>query len=44
MNKKKKLVSTPLAPHFKLSDAISPKNEADENICQDYHTLMLLVA
>ena len=29
MNKKKKLVSTPLAPHFKLSDAMSPNNEAE---------------
>ena len=29
MNKKMKSVSTPLAPHFKLSDAMSPNNEAE---------------
>ena len=29
MNKKTKSVSTPFAPHFKLSDAMSPNNEAD---------------
>uniref|UniRef100_A0A3Q7I521 Reverse transcriptase Ty1/copia-type domain-containing protein n=1 Tax=Solanum lycopersicum TaxID=4081 RepID=A0A3Q7I521_SOLLC len=30
MNKKLKSVSTPLAPHFKLSDAMSPNNEAEQ--------------
>ena len=30
MNKKMKSVSTPLAPHFKLSDAMSPKNEVEQ--------------
>ena len=29
MNKKTKSVSTPFAPHFKLSDAMSPNNEAE---------------
>uniref|UniRef100_A0A3Q7EXU1 GAG-pre-integrase domain-containing protein n=1 Tax=Solanum lycopersicum TaxID=4081 RepID=A0A3Q7EXU1_SOLLC len=29
MNKKTKSVSTLLAPHFKLSDAMSPNNEAE---------------
>ena len=29
MNDKTKSVSTPLAPYFKLSDAMSPKNEAE---------------
>ena len=28
MNEKTKSVSTPLTPHFKLSDVMSPKNEA----------------
>ncbi|XP_070029226.1 secreted RxLR effector protein 161-like [Nicotiana sylvestris] len=32
MNENTKSVSTPLAPHFKLSAAISPKNE-DEREC-----------
>ena len=30
MNKKTKSVSTPFAPHFKLSDAMSPKNEVEQ--------------
>ena len=29
MNEKSKLVSTPLAPHFKLSASMSPKNDAE---------------
>ena len=29
MNKKTKSVSTPFAPHFKLSDVMSPNNEAE---------------
>ncbi|XP_075102703.1 secreted RxLR effector protein 161-like [Nicotiana tabacum] len=30
MNENTKLVSTPLAPHFKLSAVMSPKNEAEQ--------------
>ena len=30
MNEKSKLVSTPLAPHFKLSVSMSPKNDAEQ--------------
>ena len=30
MNEKSKPVSTPLAPHFKLSALMSPKNDAEQ--------------
>ena len=43
-NEKSKPVSTPLAPHFKLSASLSPKSAANMSICQKFRMQKLLVA
>ena len=44
MNEETKSVSIPLAPHFKLSADMLPKDEDERDIYQEYHMQMLLVA